>query len=650
MRDLNKIVDEYLSTPTDYAVQIVGNWGHGKTYYYKKHIENLIKNKEIYSDAKKKYKPIYISLFGLKSTEDIATKIVIEFYESKFFKNYFKSNTGKKTLSITEGIFKIGFRGFLAFNRLGNVDEYTTDIKNIGKGVLATDELVLCFDDLERRDSALNIKDLTGYINSLLDEKVKVLLISNEDVLKKNEDDYKNLKEKIIGISIDYSVNIKLTIEEIIKTKFSSSIEFQKFLNENIDLIIEISKSVDNNFRHIIYSLNILHYFFSEFRKNIFDIQHEISEKLNEEFKNISRIILAFAIEFKASNVSYKDLKFYNNHLQLFSIEPFSDRGLTIEENKISPLSLFIEKYKINRNQYLFYKSIFEYVTFKDEFILEEFINDFKDKFHLNNGQILPQYELLNELLLENYFNFSDEECLLKYKKVIEFAASGNYKADDYFSVMFLVQRFEEIFDVDLENAYNKLVEGLKKSIQNTGSNYEVEFDHFKGKGNSIKYSEHQNQLSDIGLNEIKLYEGRVQQKRLNEIIDLFTSDFKVFQHKLRIEKYFENEILEFSFFNNISGQGFIALIKQNDNELLIFLKNLFKRRYTNKEQFEKESFSLSTYFKLLNEYSAELRETKGNKIRKFIIDELISALSEIRAKFENNQNNQVLKFENESD
>ncbi len=59
-------------------------------------METLICNKEVYSDNSKKYKPIYISLFGLKSIEDIATKIVLEFYQSKLFKDYFKAGVRKK--------------------------------------------------------------------------------------------------------------------------------------------------------------------------------------------------------------------------------------------------------------------------------------------------------------------------------------------------------------------------------------------------------------------------------------------------------------------------------------------------------------------------------------------------------------------------
>ena len=94
------------------------------------------------------------------------------------------------------------------------------------------------------------------------------------------------------------------------KRNFLHLPEFQKFLNENVDLLEEVSNSADNNFRHIIYALSVLHYFYSEFRKNIFDIKHEISEKLNEQISIISKIILALAIDYKASEISHKESPF----------------------------------------------------------------------------------------------------------------------------------------------------------------------------------------------------------------------------------------------------------------------------------------------------------------------------------------------------
>src|ERR1039457_1779605 len=195
MRNLSTSVKEYLSKSTEFAIQITGDWGHGKTYFYRKTLQKLICDFPTFNNANKKYKPIYISLFGLKSIEDIATKIVFDFYQSSYFKDYFYK---KKKLKVTQSVLKMGLKGFLKFSRLGNLNDYAIDIKKIGENALDINEIVICFDDLERKDSSLNIEDLTGYINSLVDEGIKVLIISNEDLLLKKGKQYKNLKEKII--------------------------------------------------------------------------------------------------------------------------------------------------------------------------------------------------------------------------------------------------------------------------------------------------------------------------------------------------------------------------------------------------------------------------------------------------------------------
>ncbi len=63
MRNLEKIIEDYLSKSTDFAIQIVGSWGYGKTYYYRNTIEELIYEKSTHNDNSKKYKPIYIYRF-----------------------------------------------------------------------------------------------------------------------------------------------------------------------------------------------------------------------------------------------------------------------------------------------------------------------------------------------------------------------------------------------------------------------------------------------------------------------------------------------------------------------------------------------------------------------------------------------------------
>ncbi len=40
MRNLKKIVDNYLYEPTDFAIQLVGKWGYGKAIITEIHYKN----------------------------------------------------------------------------------------------------------------------------------------------------------------------------------------------------------------------------------------------------------------------------------------------------------------------------------------------------------------------------------------------------------------------------------------------------------------------------------------------------------------------------------------------------------------------------------------------------------------------------------
>lgn len=74
---IEKYVDEYLY---DYAVMIDGTWGCGKTYFVLKTLKTKLKeHEEKKAKSIKGYKKrnvIYISLYGVKSTEDISKKYV----------------------------------------------------------------------------------------------------------------------------------------------------------------------------------------------------------------------------------------------------------------------------------------------------------------------------------------------------------------------------------------------------------------------------------------------------------------------------------------------------------------------------------------------------------------------------------------------
>jgi len=635
MRNLVNITDDYLSKPTDFSIQIVGSWGYGKTYFYRNSLEKQIYNKPTHNDANKKYKPIYISLFGLKSVEDIATKIVLDFYQSKYFQDYFKKTLTKKRLKITQSVLKIGLRGFLNFKRLGNVNDYLTDIKTIGENVLDTNELVICFDDLERKDSSLKIEDLTGYINSLVDEGIKVLIISNEDLLLKDGEVYKSLKEKIIGITVEFIPSTKETLLNIIKLRYSTFPVYLNYLTENIDDLIKLSQATNNNFRHIIYALDSLHHCYSKIKNDIIDTNHEISEKVKLELKNISLLTLALAVEYKSSAIKYIDLKDYKEDY-LFLHELFSSNqqnNIKTEEKEKTKLEILFAKYDITKDQYHLYESIYNYVTAYDEFNIEPFKTEFKKKFNLEKGQVLPQYELINSLSYQNCFNLSDEEYREKTLALIDNAKNGQYAAVDYLSVMHYAERLNNILDLNLEEVKDSLIIGLRKFIQNLPTSNDLSFSQFEMSGRMGEISEVNKQLYKAGMVEIKLFQEKQTKDKIESIANLLTSDPAEFEKQYQADNNFRFHLAHYSFLNYINLEELFEKIKKANSQTIHFLRNFFKDRYESIDKLKDELQNYKKFTTLLIEYREQLTNEPGNKIRNFLISEFTDSLIVIRDK-----------------
>ncbi len=143
---IKKYVDEYLY---DYAVMIDGTWGCSKTYFVlkklivelKEHEEKKVKSIKGY----KKHNVIYISLYGVKSIEDISKKLYIEAYFGKTEK---LGNVLKKGADVVSSLVPIALEVAKPFAR--NVELEQQDISSVIESFLPIKNSILIFDDLER--------------------------------------------------------------------------------------------------------------------------------------------------------------------------------------------------------------------------------------------------------------------------------------------------------------------------------------------------------------------------------------------------------------------------------------------------------------------------------------------------------------------
>ena len=168
MEDLVESILDYIrSDYTDYAIMINGEWGSGKTYFWNNKVKNKIESMEFNG---KRYKTIYMSLYGISNLEEISKKIFIETTQlmDKNLKKFMNSNS---QVNIPE-YAKTGLdmANFFGVTQSGDKIDY--------KDFFSTEDKVLCFDDLERAN--VDVIDILGYINNFVEhDHIKTIIICN---------------------------------------------------------------------------------------------------------------------------------------------------------------------------------------------------------------------------------------------------------------------------------------------------------------------------------------------------------------------------------------------------------------------------------------------------------------------------------------
>lgn len=220
---LNVYLDEIVEP--DYAVLITGSWGAGKTYFIQDYLK-IRGNLKVYDSfmGNEKYAIVYVSLFGLKSKEEIDDKI-LDVLHPHLTKNVvteapraitllstlagaiFSATTAAvATGGIPVGTIVAAKKGANAGKRLGQyIDCWAGAVlKDIRK---KRKKIVLIMDDVERAD--IPLPEFLGYVNDFVEHaNIPCILIADkdnwEDALReqKNKSTLHKLsstQEKVIG-------------------------------------------------------------------------------------------------------------------------------------------------------------------------------------------------------------------------------------------------------------------------------------------------------------------------------------------------------------------------------------------------------------------------------------------------------------------
>lgn len=265
----------------NYAVMIDGEWGCGKTYLVKDYLCDKLKDHE-----KKKAKNIngymskgiiYISLYGVKSLEDVSKQILMESYLAK---------TGNATRIFKKGSEIAGTVLPIMLPLIGLEQSDFHKVQALLEKLLPIKDSVIIFDDLERCSCPIN--EILGYINTFVEHnKTKIIIVANQKEIQKNAywenqelkylvvanrnidfDDrtikingnkdaentmvtvntikdrvnklfgqdvpYEKVKEKLIGITICYHPDLHTIFSNLIEDKYKNETQLKSLLLEKI--------------------------------------------------------------------------------------------------------------------------------------------------------------------------------------------------------------------------------------------------------------------------------------------------------------------------------------------------------------------------------------------------------------------------------
>lgn len=468
MFNLEQSLLSYLTAKnTDYAIEINGKWGVGKTHYIKDFME-------VQEDAMEKEmkKFIYLSCNGIQTIEDFQTRLLNSIVRNN---NTLMESLGKahnylnKYADLLDSKFSIATRLTGDILNKVNTDALEAESKY---------RFILVLDDLERKSDNLSSKDLFGFVSSFcLDSyNMKVIFIANEEKITNKESDFNLIKEKIIFNTFSFEYSSKDIVKEIIDNRFEGRIYEildRTWLNSSFAALI---KEENPNLRTILFII-------SSFGNLINKLDEQDDSNYEQIYKMIICNLIIISINYKNGTLKrVEELEPLYSQKKVFSNIPNEDSysGKILSKYRITDLDiknhiyfsraiselvingyLDIETYNREINEYIEVhieekvhedtpeeKAMDILVQFRDyteaevkeaQFILYESLT-------YVNAETLKTCNTLHQHMELKLFFLEKEAPLIK---IIEALQSENYDADYFKMPRYL---FDRTFDIYCSN------------------------------------------------------------------------------------------------------------------------------------------------------------------------------------------------------
>jgi len=455
MQDFTEVIDLYLTMDTSYAAMINGPWGSGKTYFVKTTLLPRIEATPLSGNAAKHYKAVLVSLFGQKSIDDVQATILLSLIPF----------AGNKYAKLGSNLLKGLFRGALKLGGLEGFGDVASGTNIDPKDWIDFEELVLIFDDLERRHPSLSLEEVLGFINSLVEAgNNKVLLITNEK--GPTDTTYHDLKEKTVGISIYFKPDFKASVNNIIGTRFAGFPAYRTYLQNHLATITDNFLRHSKNLRVLTFWLSYYQFLFSQVDDVLSGIP-PLESKRDVILSDLFYFSMAIAIEYRDGNIGFGERAGLDRENYMSLPEKFAEKAShqnKAENKAVTKLYYhhFADTY-YRDHPYFFYDSVFNLITGGGKLRTDHLCRELKEQYHVSDTEIPPHYVRFAVLGYPEVFVLDDNTYLGLTRQLLQDAENGAFDQDSYPTVFHYVMRFNSPLGLEPGEVADRIITGIRQ-------------------------------------------------------------------------------------------------------------------------------------------------------------------------------------------
>ena len=464
MNSITAAIMNYFNMRSQGALLISGEWGCGKTYY--------LNNELIKEFEKSGITPVVVSLFGVSNKKELSTRILSALLEDKVTEKLPVVTDYKKALGTIGGFVRNICSALPKINEYINVDKLFNEEELVFK--IIPSGILLCLDDMERRNKKFSIIELFGYIDSLIVKKqMKILFIANEREIEEDRE----YMEKIIEKTIHFSPDINEVYDSIIKEydndkRFFEYLSGNEFIKKNYTHLLgnpELKEKL-SNLRTFKFALE---HFYHVFKGILQDKEDLNSGDIKNKLEYLWVFILAVSVEYKADQLSNEKRQGIDKFIDIPQIEKdvkLFDRiseGKKDNQQDSDYVLSFVEKYfKPSAILYHFNEQVYNFVVAGVPIDYSSLNKTLDRDFYVENDVKRPANQLL-EKFMKDYTEFSDIEMRDNLKSLLSYVEEVQF--NDYLSYInasVYLLGFLELYSDDEEDVMDKLKNGVTNFSQ----------------------------------------------------------------------------------------------------------------------------------------------------------------------------------------